>query len=333
MSSSVSIKEIAELAGVSIATVSRVVNQKGGYSAATEERVRSIIQKTCYAQGAIARGAQNEKKAVIGLMVPDILNEHFTEMTLEIQKALSRKGYLTMICNWDESLELEKKYLEMMIQQQVSGLILVSGADGNLDTKGIPTVYVDRRPEEEVSDGHVFVESDNPYGGYLATRELIRQGCKKIVFLTDMQQESSKITRYQGYCRALTEAGLELNPSLILQVERIDIDVAREVITDALKRGLMFDGIMCTTDILAVASEVAVEKYGLRVPEDIKITGYDDTPITSLLRIPITSVNQNRSRLAEKATDLLSAMIEGKEIENGRYVVPVNLVERKSTGK
>ena len=79
MSSSVSIKEIAELAGVSIATVSRVVNQKGGYSAATEERVRSIIQKTCYAQGAIARGAQNEKKAVIGLMVPDILNEHFTE--------------------------------------------------------------------------------------------------------------------------------------------------------------------------------------------------------------------------------------------------------------
>ena len=112
MSSSVSIKEIAELAGVSIATVSRVVNQKGGYSAATEERVRSIIQKTCYAQGAIARGAQNEKKAVIGLMVPDILNEaRLTEMTLEIQKALSRKGYLTMICNWDESLELEKKYL------------------------------------------------------------------------------------------------------------------------------------------------------------------------------------------------------------------------------
>ena len=104
----------------------------------------------------------------------------------------------------------------------------LSGADGNLDTKGIPTVYVDRRPEEEVSDGHVFVESDNPYGGYLATRELIHQGCKKIVFLTDMQQESSKITRYQGYCRALTEAGLELNPSLILQVERIDIDVARE---------------------------------------------------------------------------------------------------------
>ena len=93
-----------------------------------------------------------------------------------------------------------------------------------------------------------------------------------------MQQESSKITRYQGYCRALTEAGLELNPSLILQVERIEISMLRqEVITDALKRGLMFDGIMCTTDMLAVASEVAVEKYGLRVPEDIKITGYDDT--------------------------------------------------------
>ena len=82
MNGSVSIKEIAELAGVSIATVSRVVNQKGGYSAATEERIRDIIRKTSYAQGAIARGTQESKKAVVGLMVPDILNEHFSEMTL-----------------------------------------------------------------------------------------------------------------------------------------------------------------------------------------------------------------------------------------------------------
>ena len=91
--------------------------------------------------------------------------------------------------------------------------------------------------------------------------------------------------------------------------------------------------VFCSDDAIASYAVRAALDRGLRVPEDIKITGYDDTPITSLLRIPITSVNQNRSRLAEKATDLLSAMIEGKEIENGRYVVPVNLVERKSTGK
>ena len=138
MSSSVSIKEIAELAGVSIATVSRVVNQKGGYSAATEERVRDNHSERPVMRRVLLREVhRNVKKAVVGLMVPDILNEHFTEMThWRFRIALSRKGYLTMICNWDESLELEKKYLEMMIQQQVSGLILVSGADGNLDTKG-----------------------------------------------------------------------------------------------------------------------------------------------------------------------------------------------------
>lgn len=331
MRNHISIKEIAALADVSVATVSRVMNHKGGYSAETEEKVRKIIKEHRYTPNMVAKGLRTNKNPIIGILVPDIVNEHFSKLVLELQNVLFANGYLTMVCNSNESGELEKQHLKAMIGQNVSGIVLISGAGGNLRSEGIPTVYVDRRPQADAGTDIIFVESDNIEGGYRATKELIEKGCRKIAFVTDLLRESSKVARYQGYCNALLEAGIELNPSMVLKVERVTVEAAYEVITENLDHGMNIDGVMCTTDMLAIGTVLALEERGIRVPKEVKVTGYDDISASRLFRVPITTVHQYTDEMAKLVSELMLQLIDGENVAEKKYSVPVSLIKRKST--
>ena len=328
-----SIKEIAALAGVSVATVSRVVNQKGGYSTETEQRVKAVIRANQYQSDKRIDGMQENGSPVVVVLVPDVLNEHFSRLIFELQTTFLQKGYLAVVCNSNESEELEMQYLESMEHRGISGIIAVSGAERYLQLESIPTVYVDRRLQKYTGDvPAVFVESDNQRGGYLATKELIEQGCQRIAFVTDMLQESCKVDRYQGYCKALMEAGIKLDPTMILQVEIVGVEAASRLIKESIHRGLQFDGIMCTTDMLALGSILALQEAGLKVPADVKVTGYDDISSTQFFKIPITTVHQYTDRIAKAAVDALVALMQGKHLEEMRHVIPVDLIRRESTG-
>lgn len=150
MNDNISIKDISKQAGVSIATVSRVINKNGRYSEETEKRVMEIIKKNNYVPNLVAKGLRTQKMKNVGIIVPDITNEFFMKLVYEIEKNLFSEGYETFLCNTDEDEETERKRVRMMAMQNVCSLVYVSGCMSNIEQmiKDIPTVFIDRIPDE-----------------------------------------------------------------------------------------------------------------------------------------------------------------------------------------
>ena len=332
MKKKLSIKEIAEIAGVSVATISRVMNQNGGYSAETEQKVWEVVKAHDFVPNLMAKGLRTNKTPMVGIIIPDIVNEFYSKLVLQLQMILFEAGYLTTICNTNESSELEQQHVQALFAQNVSGLILISGSSYNerAEYARVPTVYIDRRPQQW-DKGIIYVESDNVQGGYEATKELLDCGCKRIAFMTDMLCESSKTYRYEGYCKALAEAEIPVDPSFVMRVEQVKIEAAKEVVTAALKRKMKFDGIMCTTDMLAIGSIIAIREAGLQIPRDIKITGFDDVSATTIMNPTVTTVHQHSNQMTEAVAEILIGLMEGEMIEKQRYCIPITLLKREST--
>ena len=343
MGNSISIKKLAELADVSVATVSRVINQKGGYSAEVEQRIQKLIEEYHYTPNMLARGLQKSKASVIGILVPDIVNEHFAKIVLELEKEFFQNGYLTMICNTNESPELEKRHLQAMVGQNVSGIVLFSGREEKVDMMGIPTVYVNRRPRNaEESECAVFIESDNENGGYLAASELIEKECDEIYFLTDTLHESSKYSRYQGYRKAILEnrisQELEEEYGLILTEDETEEKISPQIELWIEKSGLREKnkigkhyGIVCATDSEAIAVIDALEKRKIVVPSQVMVTGYDDVRMAKNFRIPLTTVHQPTGKMAREAAKQMLKLIAGEPVKKKIFKVPVELIRRNST--
>lgn len=324
-----SMQEVAKAAGVSIATVSRVLNRSGSYSEETEAAVIEAARELGYL-GDEERRPQIEKRPVIGILVPDITNEYFAEIILELQRSLFENGFLVMVCNVDESKALAHQYIDALISQGVSALVVICGYRWEIDLTEIPVIFIDRSPDAKGQEA-VVIESDNFRGGYLAARELVLGGCKKIAFLTDSLEMSSKRARYKGYCRALERAGIVPDPVLITEVGQKDTVEVKKIIKKRFEDGWDVDGIMCTIDGLAVGAVQGIQAFGRRVPEDVKVTGFDDVSITQMMEPGITTIHQNGELMAQKATEFLMELLQGREIEKKHYIVPVTISCRKST--
>lgn len=331
MAKNCSIKDIAALAGVSAATVSRVMNHAGGYSAETAKRVRKIAEEEGYFSEAQTM-VYTPGNSLIGILVPDISNEYFANIVLELQSRLREQGFLTMICNVSESEEYAQVYVDELLRLRVSALIFVCGYGWDIPDVEIPVIYIDRYPMREKQD-IVIIESDNVRGGYLAAKELIRCGCRRIAFLTDSILTSTKKARYKGYVRALWQAGLPMRDDLLINVGHQEEERVKERIRRVLEEDPGIDGILCATDRLAVGAILGCFAGGKRVPEDICITGFDDGRIASVFHPGITSVKQDGAAMAKKASEILMTLLEGGVLEKKRCIVPISLSVRESTAR
>ena len=325
-----SIKEIAKLAGVSTATVSRVINQNGRFSRETEERVRRVIRENDYIPNMSAKGLRTSRTRVVGIIVPDITNPHFANLVLHLEMDLFRRGYSCLICNTNESEELESKHIQSLTAQNVSGIVLISGMRNYEELGDLPVVYVDR-PSNSQDKEEVMIESDNEEGGYLATRELIQSGCRHILILKSLGNDSNQFARYCGFRRALDEFKIKEERSLCINLKAVSMEEARESILFMLDREAKFDGIMSTTDTLAAGAVIALRERGLEVPKDILVTGFDDCQIAAACGPGITSVHQDIDQMSRMAAKLLFEMMhDGKQIHH-HYRLPVSLTVRNST--
>lgn len=332
MTRPITIKDIARLSGVSVATVSRVINGNGRYSKETEERVLSIIKEYNYSPNMLGKGLRTNKTQSIGIVVPDITNEFFAKIVQEIEKNLFNAGYTALVCNTNENPEVEKRYISVLNVNRVSGLIYISG-----DTRvkyntpdNIPSVYIDRWPSTTRKD-IVFIESDNFEGGRIATLEMLQKGCLRILFLTDERRNSAQQSRREGYFRAHREFGVMPDESLIIGLEEISYDAAYKAISKLCDNHVRFDGIFASTDWLALGSLVALESRGIKVPDQVKIVGFDNISISKHCSTPITTVKQDVVKMGEQAVDTLLRLIEGQEIEKKYHVLPVELIRRSTT--
>ena len=329
MKKSISIKEISEQAGVSIATVSRVINRNGRYSKETEERVLRVIAENNYQPNLIAKGLRVQHMKNVGILVPDIKNEFFTRLVYEIERHLFAAGYETFVCNTDEDETIEKKHVQMMQMQRVCGLVFISCTAHDL-TAQVPTVFIDRISNDAYA-GSCMITSDNVEGGYLATKELLEQGARRILFMTASKRVSCYEERFEGYCKALREFGLPDSERRIAYIDSLHYDGAKEKMRELLNAGSDVDGVFAGSDWLALGCYKALREHGKRIPEDVRIVGFDDISVTSFNAIPITTVHQQLDLMGRLAAERLIGAMNGEKTGENPIRVPVFLVPRAST--
>ncbi|MBC5688999.1 LacI family DNA-binding transcriptional regulator [Mediterraneibacter sp. NSJ-55] len=329
----ISIKDIARLCNVSVPTVSRIINHSGRYSAETESKVRKVIAETGYQPSVFARGLRTNSTNNIGIIVPDITNEFFASITLEIQNTLFGHSYTAMICNTNEQPTVQAKQLEMLRGSRVSGIIFISGEEITEEdlTDGIPKVFVDRLPWNAASKDVVTIEVDNYTGGQLAAGTLLDAGCRHIVALFDARGLSTQLARYSGFIRAHQDRGVDVARDLYRPVTQVSFQEGYAAIKDLIERKVPFDGICCYTDTLASGAMSALAEAGISVPGQVQVTGYDDTSAAKWTVPALTTIAQPVKEMGRLAADTILKMSRNEKIAKKHYTLPVELIKRKST--
>ncbi|MGV2939648.1 LacI family DNA-binding transcriptional regulator [Mesobacillus sp. LC4] len=322
------IKEIAELTGVSTATVSKVLNNTGRYSEETRKKILDVVQEYDYRPNAVAKSLRTRRSKTIGVIVPDITNEFFAQIVLAIEKYCGPKGYSVFICNTDENGEKELQYIKELELKGVDGLIHLIGSDElfNVETN-LPVVCIDRKP---MAHNAAFITSDNFQGGYLAARELIDKGCKKILLIRDYRVGHPTLERQKGFKSALKEKKIPFDEEeQVLNVE-VGIEQGKKAVQELIKNGNFdFDGVFATTDWLAFGAKLALEENGIKIPEEVKIIGFDNINLAKYSSV--SSIHQDKEAMGQKAAENLINRIELNIHTNDVIKLPVTLVSRNST--
>lgn len=332
----ISIKEIAKLSNVSVATVSRVINNNGRFSEETRKKVQAVIDKYGYTTNMAAKSLRMSKSKTVGLIVPNINNEWFSQLVLSIEKFFFDKNYSVFICNTSQDDEKEVAYFKSLDAKLVDGIICISGREDipvNVIKRDIPIVCIDRKPKD--NSQAFYVESDHYRGGYLATEELIKQGCKRILLVSRNKTLSVNKQRLEGYKQALEDYQIHIDKDLILllDVDSSNYEGARKAINTLLQSGITFDGVFATNDWRAYGVLVALEENNIKVPLQVKIVGFDDIPISRYCHPSLSTIQQDTEGIAKKASDLLLNLMEEKYVDNDikHITMPVQLVQREST--
>ena len=306
--------DIARLAQVSTATVSRVLHEKGGYSKETETRVRRVIAECGFQLNKNAQGLRTQRSRNIGVIVPDITNEFFARIIRYLELFFLKHQYSVLICDSHEDIEIEQLHIRNLKEQQVEGIIYISGRNAN------------RKPE----DVHIFVHSDNRQGGYLAARELIEKQCRSILFLRDQKKASTIRQRRSGYLEALEEAGIAFQESWEIMTKSDYASVFKTVTNLLMQKGCFFDGVFATNDNMALACLHALHAQHIQVPDQVKIVGFDNVSISQFCHPALTTITQNTELMAEAAGDALLKRIH-HELDKQEFIIPVSLCVREST--
>lgn len=321
--------EIAELANVSIATVSRILNQNGRYSKETEKKVMDIVEKYDYQINQSAKSLRTKRTNTIGIVIPDITNEFFAKIVREIEDYIVPKGYTVFVCDSNESEKMEEMHILSLVGKSVDGIVYISTkkeVHKIYDSFNIPAVYIDRRPH----NAGTLIISDNEMGGYLATMHLIEKGCKKIVMLRDEKLFSTVKSRYAGYLNAHQMLSIPVDNNLCIDV-KVGYAYAKDAVTDLIYKKICFDGIFANNDIMAIGAIQALKENKIKVGKDIKVVGFDNVSLTAFSYPSITTISQDAKKLAQRSVDELLKLIKHQSKGGDVIVIPVELIEREST--
>ncbi|QNP61602.1 LacI family DNA-binding transcriptional regulator [Streptomyces genisteinicus] len=339
MSPSVSIKDVARAAGVSVGTVSNVINRPDTVTAETRARVQGAIQRLGYVRSESARQLRAGRSRIMGMLVLDMGNPFFVDVARGAERAARRAGLGVMVCNSAQDPSEEAEYLALFAEQRVRG-VLITPADSTGRTirafrrHGIPFVLVDR-----VADGTTesSVSVDDVAGGAMAVRHLIRAGHRSVAYVSGPPVLQQVRDRRTGAFHAFAEAGLGTDRLHELPAARLDVAAGRDAGARLLGLADRPTAVFCANDLLALGVLQSMVAVGVRVPDDIAIVGYDDIEFAAAAAVPLTSVRQPAFSMGSMAADLL---LEETEASGGagraparprRVVLQPELVVRRST--
>ncbi len=321
------IKDVAGVAGVTVTTVSRVLNNRGYISEATRKKVNDAMEQLNYRPNEMARSLLRKKSNLIGLIIPTVAHPFFSELTNFIEYYAYKLGYKILLCNSYQDSVKEKEYIMMLKSNQVDGIIMASHTleiEEYLNLK-LPIVAIDRMFSKSIP----FITSDNYSGGVLATNLLIEKGCKKIAHISgSFELETPANNRYRGFLDVVNERNIE---HIILETKLGISENYEEIVYKLFKENPDIDGIFASSDMIGISVIKVAKSLGKEIPKDLKIVGYDDITFSSLVVPTLTTIKQPIEKMGELVIQILIDQIEEKEVslEN---ILPITLVERETTG-
>jgi LacI family transcriptional regulator len=332
----VSIREVAALAGVSLGTVSNVLNRPDVVAEPTRSRVQDAIKKLGFIRNESARQLRAGRSRTIGLVVLDVANPFFTDVARGVEDEASESGLAVILCNSDDQQAKESRYLEVLEEHRVQGILItpVSGADerlARLQRRGTPVVLVDSRSP---SRGQCSVSVDDVLGGDLAVSHLLEAGHEQIAFVGGPLSIRQVADRRDGAVRALERAGKAAADLHMIETPALNVSAGQRagaaiarIAADARPTA-----VFCANDLLALGVLQEMTNHKIRVPEGIAIVGYDDVDFASAAAVPLSSVRQPRHQLGRAAAQLLIEEALGADAHRHRQVVfEPDLVVRKSS--
>lgn len=335
MKQRITLKHIANTFNVSIATVSKALNDSEEISTTTKAKIKKYAKANNYKPNNIALSLLNKKTKTIGVIIPNIMNSFFTKVFVGIEKAATEHGYNIISCITNESYEKEVKTLELLKNGTLDGFIISMSEETEINqnfnhfknsiNQGVPIVLFDRITDKIECDKVVV---DDEYATYNATKHLTNTGCKKIAFISSIPNLSVSKLRLSGYKKAIKELGYSLEDSLIVtifnkqefsnKVEQLLID--KEI-----------DALMCVDESSALKALRLVKKIGYRVPDQMSIVCFSNGKLPRYVSPTLTTISQHGRLVGEKVARTLINRLENEELPYSTTIIETNLIERETT--
>ncbi|AHV96001.1 LacI family transcriptional regulator [Paenibacillus sp. 7124] len=312
-----SIKDVANLAGVAVGTVSRVINNAGAVKPATRAKVKAAIEQLNYVPDEVARNFKMQKSKMIALLLPSIWHPFFSELAYYIEDELDREGYKLMLCNSGGKPEKELYYFDMLKQNKVAGVVGITYNDiENSVSTDIPMISIDRHFNKKIT----CVTSDNFEGGRIALRELVKAGVKKPAFLGNVPfVYSETMLRKEGFVHEAKILGVPYE----VYEEPDPLRDEDKYYSTFLNRYQDIDGVFAITDMAAAKYIEKAKQAGIRVPEDVKVIGYDGIQDHPYFHPLLSTIRQPVEEMARTAVRLLLKKAEGETLDREVYQIPV----------
>ncbi|MGH3211063.1 MAG: LacI family DNA-binding transcriptional regulator [Trebonia sp.] len=332
----VSIREVAAHAGVSVATVSNVLNRPDIVARPTRDRVNASIRELGFVRNESARQLRAGRSRTIGLVVLDVANPFFTDVARGVEDEANKAGLAVILCNSDDQERKEKRYLELLEEHRVQGVLItpVFGAGSRLarlQRRGTPVVLVDSRSP---SRGQCSVAVDDVLGGDLAVSHLLTEGHRHIACISGPRSIRQVADRLEGALRAFERAGHPAEDLHIIDVGALNVASGQKAGADiaAMAAADRPTAVFCTNDLIALGVLQEMTRHKISVPEDISIVGYDDIDFAAAAAVPLTSVRQPRQQLGRTAARmLLEEAAAGDSHQHQQVIFEPELIVRQST--
>ena len=331
-----SLKDVARYTGLSVSTISRVLSNTNYVKEHTREKVLEAVRLLNYTPNVMAQSLKKGRSNTIALMIPSIQNMIFPDLTRGVEDTARKNGYMVILCNTDEDVNVEKSYINTLRPRLIDGFIVASMKPHSthiqqLRKENFPVVLAMRAYDDSID----AVVVDNKSAAYNATQYLIERGHRKIAITLGNTELTVYSERLRGYRQALDEHNIPLDEKLVIR-ERSNIGNFYYLTKALLESGIVPDAVFATTDAQAITVMRAIYDCGYRIPGDISVVGFDNVEIASLVEPPLSTVSQPMYEIGVMSTQKLIYQIDYKE----KYgvldkplieVVATNLIVRKST--
>ncbi len=328
-------QDVAREADVSIATVSRVFNKQSYVNKETEKKVLRVAKRLDYRPDRVARRmrVKSTDSLIIGLILADMENPFFTEIARGVEDVAYKNKNAVMVSNSDEKPDKEKFYLDTMISERISGLIIAPTTNNyetiqKISEDGYPVVCVDRHPEQLILD---TVTINNEQGAYLAVKRLIELGHKRIGIINGLPRLTTTTERFEGYRKAMREAGLALDKQLIVFADSRETGGRKKAAT-LLELKNPPTAVFTSNNLMTLGFLEEIYNRKLNIPEDIALIGFDDMPWALALNPPLTAVKQPGYELGVTAAELLLKRLSEPTRNTVNIMLNPELIIRKSCG-